>query len=808
MHVSYQWLCELVPGLAKIPAREVADKLTLSGLEVEEYVDQSAKLKGIVVGEVLIRDKHPNADKLSLCRVKAGREEFQVVCGAPNVEAGKKYPFATLGTVMPDGLEIKPVKLRGVESFGMLCSARELGLSSEHAGLLELPSSAATGEPVAKTLGLCDVIFGLNVTPNRGDALSHWGVARDIAALTGLKPDLSTVVSPSLGLNLCVGAVREPPLPKPSQLKISVHDKAGAPRYSASQIFGVTVGSSPTWLKNRLEALGLRSINNVVDATNYVMLLTGHPVHAFDADTVTGLAIHVASLDKPKTFKTLDGVERALDAGDLVISDAKNVVALAGIMGGENSEVKPATKDLVLEVAHFNPEAVRKTSRRLGLNTDSGYRFARFVNPDTVLKAHEILRALIVALAGGESGPIQDFYPEPFKPQVVHFADSEITRLLGIAVPVSTAAGILMGLGCDVKVEQNRYAVTVPIARSDLTRPADLIEEIARIYGMDKIPAALPRLGVHVSAESQASRLEFRIKDFFVARGFHETLHYSFGEPGFFAQVLKSSGENFLRLKNPLSEDLAVMRPSLLPQLLAAYKKNRLNTDKGLRLLELRKTYPTSVAGKTAEKNVLCGLYAGNPFGRNPYGLTRDADFYDGKGLFTDFFNAAGIATEVTGHQEWPYHGGQSAVFCAGSEALALVGALHPELLQELKIKDKVFAFEMDYDAVVKLYRVKIPQYREVSALPPVYRDLALLAPRELTHQEILKAIEDVKPPELKSIELFDLYEGERIPAGKKSLAYSFVYQPVSESLTDTAVNEMHFALVEKLKAKLGVELR
>ena len=799
MYVSYHWLCELIPGLDKIPARELADKLTLSGLEVEEFIDQNAKLAGIVVGEVLVRDKHPNADKLSVCRVKAGREEFQVVCGAPNVEAGKKYPFATLGTVMPDGLEIKPVKLRGVESFGMLCSARELGLSNENAGLFELSSAAVTGDPIAKALGRNDVILGLNVTPNRGDALSHWGVARDVAALTGLNPDFS------LGDSL---APKGRGLGRGGVLKINIHDKIGAPRYSASSIFGVMIGDSPAWLKNRLEALGLRSINNVVDATNYVMLLTGHPVHAFDADNISGLTIHVASLDKSRAFKTLDGVERTLDAGDLVISDAKDVVALAGIMGGENSEVKPTTKDLVLEVAHFNPDTVRKTSRRLGLSTDSSYRFARFVNPDTILRAHEILRDLILTLAGGEAEPIQDFYPEVFKPQVVHFSDSEITRLLGIAVPVETSARILMGLGCGVKVEQNRYAVTVPIARSDLTRPADLVEEIARIYGMDKIPAAMPRLRAHVSDEVQTSRLEYGIKDFFISRGFNETLHYSFGEPALFAQVLKSSGENLLRLKNPLSEDLAVMRSSLLPQLLTTYKKNRLNTDKGLRLLELRKIYPTDPSGKTVEKRVLCGLYSGNPHGRNPYGLARDSDFYDGKGLLTDFFRLAGIATDVSSCQQWPYHSGQAATFHVNSDSLAVVGALHPELLQELKIKDKLFAFEVDYDAVAVLYRVKVPQYRAISALPPVYRDLALLVSRELTHAEILKTIQDEKPPELKYIELFDLYEGGSIPAGKKSLAYSFMYQPLTESFTDEEVNKMHFALVEKLTTKLGVELR
>lgn len=801
MHISTNWLCDIIPGLDKIPAHDLADRLTMSGLEVESFNDRAAKLKGIVVGLVVTRDKHPNADKLSLCRVSIGSEAFQVVCGAPNVTAGKKYPFATLGTTMPGGLEIKPIKLRGVESFGMLCSAKELELSDETSGLYELNDDAPIGKDIAKILGVDDVIMGLNVTPNRGDALSHWGVARDVAALTGLKPDFSRVAP---GIIVAASSDESRKSNEPASLSIELADEKACPRYSASEIRGVKIAPSPAWLKSRLEALGLRSINNVVDATNYVLMLTGQPVHAFDAREVSGGAIRIYSLDQPRKFKTLDGAERDLIAGDLVIADASRPVALAGIMGGENSEVRDDTTDLILEVAMFSPDVIRKTSRRLGLQTDSSYRFSRFVNPDAVLDCHGVLRALITALAGGTPGPIQDFYPRPHLPRTIALPQSEIPRLLGIEIPDPDVSRIFSGLGCEVNPKAYGWDVTVPVSRSDLERPADLVEELARIYGMDKIPAMMPRMTVRSSEEPAAFSRETTIKSFFVARGFAETVHYSFGETKFFEQVLRCPASEMFLLKNPLSEDLAAMRPSLLPQLLSCYKKNRLNTDRGLRLFEARKTY----ARDGSERRILAFLYAGNPYGRNAYGLSRDSDFYDGKGLLAGFFAAGRLSVTESLHTEWPFHPGQSVRFSWRKNSVATFGALHPELLQTLKIKDALYYGEIEYDVIVGEYGSAKPHYHAVGSLPPVYRDVALLVPKNLSHAQLLDAIAADKPNELKHVELFDSYEGANIPDDKKSLAYSFLYQPENESLTDEAVNKLHFALVAKLQEKLGVALR
>lgn len=805
MKISYTWLCEIIPGLSQISPHDLATKLTFSGLEVEAIEDQAERFNGIVVGEVVHREKHPNADKLSLCRVKAGDEEFQVVCGAPNVQAGKKYPFATLGTKMPDGLEIKPVKLRGVESFGMLCSARELQFDGDHSGLLELDDQFTSGLPISLVFGKNDFLFEINITPNRGDALSHWGVARDVAAITGLKVNTDIVMPKHVD-----HFVRANKRVK-TTLSVDVKDPLACGRFTGSQIFNVTVKPSPAWLQHRLEALGLRPINNIVDLTNYVMLLTGHPVHAYDERDISGQKIVVRTLDKEETFKTLDEIDRKLQAGDIVIADAKRVVGLAGIMGGENSQIKEDTKNVILEVAFFDPVMIRKTAKRLGLQTDSSYRFERFVNPDSVLKAHQILQALILLLAGGEATEITDAYPQPFKPVTLELPASEITRMLGISVPQDDVTRILTGLGCDCSCRREAYHVTVPLSRSDLTRPIDLIEEVARLYGLDKIPAVMPTPSTRYAVEADVVRVEREVKELLVAHGFTETVHYSFCDEKELVSVLKPlSQDDWMKLKNPISEEMGVMRTSLLPQLISCYKKNKLNTQNGLRLFELRRVYFSQ-----NEKTVLAGLYTGNPYGRNRFGLNREADFADGKGVLESIFGLGRVSITEKTHEQWPFHPGQSIEIVRSGQRLATLGALHPQLLVEQKITDRLYYFEIDFDFLSENFKKEPIKYHAVSVLPAVYRDLAIVVPKNVTHADILRTIDEEKSPLLKHVELFDLYEGNQVEEGKKSLAYSMVYEPdvgadlaSAHSLTDEEVNKAHFSLVERLEKKLGVKLR
>lgn len=796
MKASYQWLCSLVPGLEKIPACDLAQKLTFSGLEVEGILDASASYAGIVVGEVIEKDKHPNADKLSVCRVSDGKSIFQVVCGAPNVTVGKKYPLATLGTVMSGGLEIKPVSLRGVESSGMLCSSKELNLPTSGAGLLELPPEFRVGEPIAKALGLDDVIFEINVTPNRGDALSHWGLAREISALTGLKVSFEV----------------DWPVAKKTEkaaYRFSHVDKLGCSRFTTSQIFGVRVAPSPTWLARRVESLGMRSINNIVDATNYVMLLTGHPVHAYDAARLAGPALAIQSLSAAKKFVTLDGLERSLDVGDLVISDAQREVGLAGIMGGQNSEILDSTQNVILEVAHFEASFIRKTARRLGIKTESSYRFERFVNPETVLEAHTILQSLIVHVAGGAATEILDSYPKPWVSDEIILKADLLEKTLGYVVPETQVESILVGLGCRIKKEKIAWQVTVPLARSDLKRPIDLVEEVARINGLDKIPTVLPPLALHSPKESEASRFSFVIKDYLVGQGFLETVHYSFTDVDMLKTVLNTQDDSsWIRLSNPIAEDLAVMRPSLLPGLLAAYQKNQIRSETGLRLFELRRVYSRHAQGQISETNRLGFLLSGNIFGRNPFELSRTADFFDAKGFVQNILRYSRLDCVSRPVVDWPYHPAQAVGFFCGEKVLVRVGALHPQLLQSLKIKERLFYADFDFDALSALAVQRTPRYEAVSSLPPVYRDMALVVDEAITHQNIVDAINGCKPDFLIAVSLFDVYVGENLPAGKKSLAYSMVYEPKLTSLTDEQVNAVHFELIGKLKACLGAELR
>lgn len=804
MKVSYNWLCDILPGLSDYSAQEVAQKLTFSGLEVEGIEDQKQKLKGLVVGEVLSKEAHPNADKLSLCQVSSGDKTYQVVCGAANVEAGKKFPFATLGTVMPDGLEIKPIQLRKVDSHGMLCSAKELQLSDENKGLLVLESSLKTGTPISNALNLNDVIFELGITPNRGDALSHWGVVRDLMALFDLEADFSQILPKDVTRVSGEGHKETP------DLKVEIHNPELCGRFTASRIKGVQIQPSPSWLSARLQSLGIRSINNIVDATNYVMLLTGHPVHAYDARDIQGNHIHIRALQSDQKYTTLDEQEQSLKKGDLMILDTARPVALAGIMGGANSEIKDDTTEVILEVAYFDPLTVRRTAKRCGLQTDSSYRFERFVNPESVLQAHQILRDLVLTLASGTASPILDEYPSPITATQIEFDTHLVKRLLGIDVEFSQIQSVLQKLGCECEVQgEANLKVTVPLFRSDLERPVDLVEEVARIYGLDLIPVQIPKFNVQVSKESPRTRLQKELKQYFVDHGFLEAIHYSFTDADYLKQFdPKFNIEKAVVLKNPISSDLGVFRQSLIPSLFKTYQKNKLRVDHGLQFVELRTTYHKVSDSETKESLSLAGLYAGNPYGRNRFGQDRAMDLFDGKGWLESLFQTYKIDVEVERCEEWPYHPGQALVYKTKQGVLARLGVLHPKLLQDFKIKESVCAFEIDFELFVESIQKAHIHFEHPSDLPPVHRDLALIVPQELTFQKLQDAIHHENPKYLHDIKLFDVYQGDSVPEGKKSLALSLVYQPEANSLTDEEVNKIHFGLVDKLKESVGVELR
>lgn len=777
MKISYQWLKEFLPSLKAAP-KALADKLTNAGLEVEGIEEH--QFQNVVVAEVRTRAKHPNADRLSVCEVFTGKETLQIVCGAPNVTAGKKYPLALIGASLPNGLTVTPAKIRGVESFGMLCSANELKLSEEKTGLMELPDSAKIGAPFAEAMGFNDTLLEVNVTSNRGDCLSHRGIAREVAAILNFKISES---KKHLFSNI---------YKLEDHVKIELKDRAGCRRYCSRVIKNISIAPSPAWLAERLTKLGVRPINNVVDATNYVMLKLGHPLHAFDHRFLRGGVLVIRKAGTSQKFQTLDQQTRELLPEDLVIADREGVVALAGIIGGANSEIRNDTKTVVLEAAAFDPVRIRKTARRLGLQTDSSTRFERGVPVESVKEALDELTSLILELAGGEPSDAADLFPGRKKPVTLKLRSARLTQVLGNPPPAAMVTLLLKSLGLNPKKDAAGWKVTVPYYRFDLSREIDLIEEIVRLTGFGGIKAILPRWEARPLIESAASRHEDQLRSFFAGRGFMETLHTSFAETGEVA------------LKNPLSAEMGALRNSLLPALLKVYQKNR-STNEPSRYFEIR---PVTKKGFVEERRV-AGIIGGTRSPLNWRGAGDSVDFFDGKGILTDLVAFSKIPeTDFTAGGPEIFHPAQSVTLKSGGAVLGFYGRLHPEILARAEIAEEVFYFDIDQARLTELWGRRPIGLKPLSPFPRVVRDLALIADRDLSFEKIVTAIRKRQVSWLAAITPFDLYQGEKIPAGKKSIAFSLVYENAERTLTDEEVNKTHFGLVEDLKRELGVLLR
>ncbi|MBX7149366.1 phenylalanine--tRNA ligase subunit beta [bacterium] len=792
MKISYTWLKELVPGL-KVRPQAIANSLTLVGLEVEAIHDLAAPYQGIVVGEVLEKKPHPSSDKLSVCQVSDGKQVNTVVCGAPNVEAGKKYPFATLGTRFENGMVIEKRKIRDVESSGMLCSASELNLSSESSGLLTLADNAKTGMEFSKFYGLDDVVLEIGLTPNRGDCFSHVGVAREVAAIYGLKSVFPKEVSIKGTFSL------------KKELKVQNAVSKLCTRYSSRMLKNVSVSPSPQAVQNRLAALGIRPINNVVDATNYVMLLTGHPVHAFDARFVSGGTIKISTAQKlsASQFKTLDGVDRKLEGEDLLIADSEKAIALAGIMGGENSGIRSDTTTVILEVAQFHPTAVRKTSRRLGLVTDSSQRFERFVSPETIPQALNLLTSFIIAWAGGEaSSDVIDLYPVRFKKLNLTLREDFLKGVTGVAYPARDIEKILKALEFAPKKAGKAFKVTVPSYRSDVTREIDLAEEIVRFKGMDAIPAVFPPALMRTVYESNAEKRERTLRDFFVSEGFFENIHYSFTDP-VLTQKMGVDQSSLLNLMNPLSAELSVMRDSLWPQLLSTASKNWSAAEGVLRVFECRSIYQKP----RIEKKSFAALYAG-AYVNGGLNLPKvPVDFYFGKKMASDAFKKLGYEVSFQkGAVPGVYHPANSLVIKAGEITVGYVGTLHPQIAEKFEIGETNL-LEIDLEALEGASKASF-KFQKLNPYPQVKRDLALVVDRSISYDSIEKAIKSKLTPWLVNVEIFDIYQGDKIESSKKSLSLALTYESFDKTLTDDEVNRAHFELVDKLRDSHGYLLR
>lgn len=801
MRISLEWLKDLVA----LPAADVlAERLTMSGLEVEAVQKPGAALGGVVAAKIVDAQPHPNADKLQVTKVDLGQPAtLQVVCGAKNFKVGDVVPLATVGTTLPGGLTIKAAQLRGVDSFGMLCSAKELGTSAEASGLLILPPDTRPGLPIAQVLGLDDVIFELNVTPNRADALSHLGVAREVAALTGAAVKLP---APKLAESSAQAS---------SKISIRIDDPARCPRYAARVIEGVKVGPSPAWLVRRLEACGVRSINNLVDVTNYVMLERGQPLHAFDLDQIGGGQIVVRTAKAGEALTTLDGKARTLAAEDLLICDAKSPLVLAGVMGGQSSEVTPKTTRVLLECASFAGAGIRRSAKRHALHSESSHRFERGTDVHAIGEVLDRAAALIVELAGGTvlAGRV-DAWPKPEARREVALRTSQVAKVLGVEVPRDEATTRLVALGfkhLGSQGEVDRFEV--PGSRVDVAIEEDLIEEIARIRGYESIPLALPSGSGRIEPLSAATRVEQRLRQTMAGAGLSEVVNYSFVAPAELEAF--GAGQGAIGIANPLSAEQSVMRTSLLPSLVANVVRNARHQAPAVRFYELARTYAPDPKGgvdrlpaaheRTELGGVLWGLRDGDRSWTN-----KDArlDFYDAKAVVESVL----AALRVQGAQFAPldspwYHPRAAAKVLVRGAVVGTVGELHPRPAKRLDAPAGVFLFQLDVEALVAS-SVLEPVAAPLGKFPAVFRDLAVVVPLALENEAIRKVILEVGAPMVEEARVFDVYSGKPIPEGQKNVAYALRYRSNERTLTDDEVTQAHGKIVGQVNERLGAALR
>jgi phenylalanyl-tRNA synthetase beta chain len=790
MKFSENWLRELVE--IKADRAALAHALTMAGLEVEELTPLGDDLTGVLVAEIIATEKHPEADRLQVCTVDVGQgASLQIVCGAPNARVGIKVPLAMVGATLPGGIAIKAARLRGVESSGMLCSAKELGIDADASGLLELPSDAPTGQSLAVYLGLPDASFELKLTPNRPDCLGLVGLAHDVAALFG-----STVKVPEQ----VAAAVT-------SHIRRGIRLEAGkdAPRYLGRIVEGIDPSArTPLWLAERLRRAGLRPISAVVDVTNYVMLELGQPLHAFDNDALQG-DIVVRHARPGETLKLLDASEAKFDEGFVLIADEQKPLAVAGVMGGFDSRVTDVTRNIFLESAHFAPAAIMGRARKLGLHTDASHRFERGVDPQLPQRALERATELLLAIAGGNAGPVllAENPADLTQPASVNLRRARLQRVLGVSVADAEVTRIFTALGMQVEVTADGWQVTAPSSRFDIEREEDLIEEVARIFGYDNIPTHSPAGALTLAIEPEARIDELALREQLAARGYYEAVNLSFVA----ADLLASWGftERLVPLANPLSADLAVMRPSLLPGLIEALRHNRARQQERVRLFEVARVF--GAGDPPLETPSLAIVASGNARAEQWGEPSRTLDFHDIKGDLDALLAWGGEPLRWSVHADglpgW-LHPGRGARVARDGETVGYLGALHPQLARSLDLGADVHVLEL---ALGPLLARRLPHAQAVPRFPAVRRDIAMDLPEIVSWSQIEQIVRRTLGERLKELRLFDRYSGKGVEAGRKSLAMGLILQDASRTLTDDdadrCVREAVAALEQTCKAKL-----
>ncbi|WP_413561207.1 phenylalanine--tRNA ligase subunit beta [Bdellovibrio sp. HCB209] len=812
MKISLKWLQEYVDVKEFfVKPEELAETLTRAGLEVEEITNLAKDFNHVVIGHILEKDKHPNADKLSLCRVSTGDVVHQIVCGAQNHKAGDRVIVALPGAVLPGNFAIKKSAVRGVDSAGMLCSLKELGLAKESDGIEILPADAPIGKSYAEYGGYDDITFELKVTPNRADCLSHFGLAREVACL--LSKELKTPkAEPKLGS-------------ASSKKEIALEVKATdlCPRYTARVIKGVKVGASPAWLKNRLESVGLNSINNIVDVTNFVMMELGQPLHAFDAKFIGGKKVIVDRATKGEKFITLDGTEKTLTGDELTIRDASHPMCLAGVVGGKNSGVSEATTEIFLESAYFVPMSARKTSRTHGVDTDSAYRFSRGVDPDGALRGLNRATALILEVAGGEAfADHHDFYPNPVKKTPVTITVKTVSDRLGYEAVESQFVDYMKRLGCGIEKAGEAYKVLPPTFRFDLEQDMDLVEEYARLNGYDHIPEALPVFTNPPAHHDKGFLLNKSVSELVRADGFQQAFNFAFvgskAEKAFLGDVstLKAAGLNAtakeIRIMNPLNEEMDVMRSSLSFGLFRNLSTNFHYGNMMGRLFEIGSTFFTGDDGSYGE-NPRLGFAL---WGRNENLWNKSLDYpivFELKATVETLLKSLNISsyTWVTpaNKAEVPafMHSGQYAQLLVEGKKVGFIGTLHPVVLDDAKIRVPAAFGEFDLD---QLYKGQPRPFRiqSVSKFQVAERDFAFVMPKTLKVGDVLKDIRKAAGPLLVNVDVFDLYEGDKMEAGKKSVAIRLWLQDKNGTLQEEQISGVTTKVLESLKKNFDLSVR
>ena len=795
MKVPLKWLKEYVN--TDLPAAEVARRLTMAGTETS-LVTLGESWQGVVIGRIEAVEPHPNADRLRLVTVDTAAEKQKVVCGAPNLTVGDRIAFAAVGAELIDGYSgkkalLKEARIRGVVSCGMVCSEKELGISDSHQGILVLPAEAPLGRPLAEFLS--DTVLDLETTPNRPDLLSVTGVAHEVAALTG-----EMVKLPKIEYD-------EPGLPIDKQIAVKIADADLCPRYCASLVSDIKVGESPEWLKQRLAACGMRPISNIVDITNYVMLEYGQPLHGFDYDLIKNKKIIVRRARKGEEMVTLDDVERKLDENTLVITDESRAVAIAGVMGGANSEMSDNTTNILLESANFNPASIHFTSHGLKLVSEASMRFERAIRPELTIPALKRATQLLVEIAGGRAAKgIVDVYPGRKDIPPVRLRTAEVERLLGVAFSPQQIREILESLGCSLEGNEKEFLVTPPYWRSDLNIEADLVEEVARIFGYDNLPTTL--LSGSLPQQDRQPMLDFkdRVRQAMTGFGFQEMVSYSLTSIKLLEKALNTSPLAVapVRMANAMSAEHEYLRTSLRGNVLAALESNLRYEDGTIRLFELGRIYLPRKNDLPQEPEILCGLLSDEKEKLWPE-KPQPFDFFSAKGVVESLLSQLDMEAAYEPSEDPGLCPGKQASVIVNGERIGIIGMIGWQVADSFEIPPDVYIFELNLAQLLP-HTTGDKTYQQIARFPAVVRDIALVVDEGISHRQLLEAIKGF--PLVEKVALFDVYQGKQVPAGKKSLAYRLSFQSPQNTLTDKEVDKVLQKILGKLSGKYGATLR